>query len=59
MELKPCPFCGGEVEMEWNFHTDTYCIYCKNCECYVDQHETVADEAEKAWNRRADNDVVR
>ena len=54
-ELKPCPFCGGEVLLEWDYYCDTYIVYCRDCGCYVRQHYTVKDEAIEAWNRRSDN----
>ena len=48
-ELKPCPFCGNEVEVEkiplWygNGHGYKDCyefkIWCKKCGCRVDQPE--------------------
>lgn len=33
-ELKPCPFCGGEVHMrrEWRFGDDEYRIHCDECD---------------------------
>lgn len=58
-ELKPCPFCGGEVEIE--IHEDIarrikYGVECRNADCdvqpltawYADK-----DECVEAWNRRA------
>ena len=52
-ELKPCPFCGGEAEIEmddcwyWNYH-----VFCQECKIGTDYYDT-ADEAIEAWNRRA------
>ena len=51
-ELKPCPFCGGEAEIEmddswyWNYH-----VFCQECKIGTDCYET-ADEAIETWNRR-------
>lgn len=58
-ELKPCPFCGGEVKFE-NIGdvdgTNYYMICCKNEDCaasacFGDLSEKKAS-AKKAWNRR-------
>lgn len=51
IELKPCPFCGGEaVERGHN----VVWIRCRECGA-----ETKAwcssEQAKEAWNRRADN----
>lgn len=52
-ELKPCPFCGGEAEIEmddswcWNYY-----VFCQECKIGTDCYET-ADEAIEAWNRMA------
>jgi len=59
-ELKPCPFCGSEVEIKWNWlnrpdDTKTYSIYGHKQDCllkgmqfnyYRKQDLTIA------WNRR-------
>jgi Lar family restriction alleviation protein len=56
-ELKPCPFCGGTEELGiTHFELDermTFVI-CGDCQCEgpVGFSE---EEAEKLWNRRADN----
>ena len=59
-KLKPCPFCGGEVEIVcigggwfWrhnNNPSDTDCVitHSKKYKTY--------EEAKEHWNRRADND---
>lgn len=70
MELKPCPFCGGEAVLIKRSacvgHGD-YCneffVTCKKCHARGDVfddylcelHEKLAREATEAWNRRADN----
>lgn len=65
-ELKPCPFCGGEIEerggtinfVERNITLD---LKCKNCGTIFkfkskfenNPHEEVAEK----WNRRVENDL--
>lgn len=55
-ELKPCPFCGGQVQMFSGFIAGVTMIVCKKCRAIVSfggkerEQETV-----KAWNRRAEN----
>lgn len=51
-ELKPCPFCGGEVRIWFNLATETYDITCQKCWCDFQQHYGCKDEAETAWNTR-------
>lgn len=52
--LKPCPFCGGEVELEEviddyaNHVTKAYC--CVEVEVLHDEHDM--KKAIKAWNTR-------
>lgn len=51
-KLKPCPFCGGEAEIERQYHGG-YVVYCQNenCGCAIFGNR---DEVLKAWNTRAD-----
>jgi Lar family restriction alleviation protein len=50
MELKRCPFCGGEVYSDWSRKNDFF-VTCDNCNAYVKYFET-EQEAIDAWNRR-------
>lgn len=58
MNLKPCPFCGGEAIRLIDFD-DEYerlyleSIHCRSCHARVAWQETV-EEAAEAWNRRAE-----
>lgn len=55
-ELKPCPFCGGEVILETvdgNSPEECY-IYCPGCDFESGVYSKPKFIVEK-WNRRADN----
>ncbi len=55
-ELKPCPFCGGEVILETvdgNSPEECY-IYCPECYFESGVYSKPQFIVEK-WNRRADN----
>ena len=54
MELKPCPFCGGDKV--WIRQIDMgkfHYAECQGCLAITTYHDTKA-EAITAWNRRAD-----
>lgn len=50
-ELKPCPFCGGEADVDIGNFGGMVC-YCKKCFSQGKQCKT-KEEAVKNWNRRA------
>ena len=58
-ELKPCPFCGGNVEIvtadPWSEEEDTFRIICQKCDI-VAVFYLPKQEAIKAWNRRTSDD---
>ena len=61
IELKRCPFCGGEVRIDAiDAMEDMSCfmVGCRNkdCICHVTgaAYDTLRDAVE-AWNRRADD----
>ena len=58
VDLKPCPFCGGNVRLDkaYGYFRDIV-IYCDSCDMVftLDDCETTASEIADAWNRRADN----
>ncbi len=51
MNLKPCPFCGGEAEVEREGTSRQSCIIdCADCGCRLESNEIGAGDA---WNRRS------
>lgn len=50
IELKPCPFCGGEAELD----SDDLCYWvnCKKCGASVDT-SYIEEDVAKEWNKRA------
>ena len=67
-ELKPCPFCGGKVELMHIDHTNLnkrkFMFVCQRCSAhiflygygvYVSKDRT-EEQAIETWNRRADNE---
>ena len=51
-ELKPCPFCGGEAILGWDYKEEVYFIHCKKCRCTIYNGNEIRDEAVADWNRR-------
>lgn len=58
-ELKPCPFCGGTVEIKTNYKNQFY-VLCKKCEAVVWVGYNCRHKASviTAWNRRAEDGIV-
>lgn len=55
-ELKKCPFCGGRGEYHY-FEDLGHLVICSNTICPSNKFGyTDAEEAEQAWNRRANSD---
>ena len=56
IELKPCPFCGGEVKKIIAPYRGTVMFVCNKCGSdvcfYGAEHEP---KATQAWNRRSGN----
>lgn len=51
VELKKCPFCGGEAEI--NLFLGNYCVTCTECMGSIFPAKGMTkEEAIKAWNRR-------
>jgi cytochrome c5 len=59
-ELKPCPFCGGEAEVDTPQYWDgacgrkTYAIYCTACRCRTPDYMGLVG-AKEAWDRRVED----
>ena len=57
-KLKPCPFCGGEAELEitglyWDVNCKRWDVNCKRCLANVGAYKCYnKKQAVEAWNRR-------
>ncbi len=54
MELKPCPFCGGEAELSTSVHPpwERYAV-CKKCAVRTLEYDyNTPEKAAEDWNRR-------
>jgi hypothetical protein len=58
--LKPCPFCGGEVELKQVDPNDPMIVICRKSLCEgsglliaLGKRDDSYDKAKKAWNTRA------
>lgn len=49
-ELKPCPLCGGDVEI-LNTKAIPHVIHCRKCQLFTRSMKNL-DDAVKAWNTR-------
>jgi Lar family restriction alleviation protein len=58
-ELKRCPFCGGEAEIEEvpgsPYTNESYAWACGCKKCNIGWYKESKPEAIAAWNRRASN----
>lgn len=53
INLKPCPFCGGRVEIVIGLLKGLTMIECKRCRSLTSfQNNETADKAAEMWNRR-------
>ena len=59
IELKPCPFCGGEADIFTSVEvgylgSNKFTVRCGNCFCGTGHYEDT-ERAKEAWNRRVDD----
>ena len=58
-ELKPCPFCGGEVRLDiaYSYFRDTV-IYCDVCDMVytLDDCDATKEQIAEAWNMRTNDE---
>lgn len=59
IELKPCPFCGGEADIFTSaevgyLRSNGFTVRCCNCFCGTGMYKDIA-RAKEAWNRRVDD----
>ncbi|MGN0610072.1 MAG: Lar family restriction alleviation protein [Oscillospiraceae bacterium] len=66
IKLKPCPFCGGKVELEC-LDNEYFYVTCENCSSATSFGKTYKDgtardatraETVKAWNKRTVGIIV-
>ena len=58
VDLKRCPFCGGEAEV--TLFLGNYIVACKGCPGSTFPCKGMTEEeAVEAWNRRADDDLYK
>ena len=54
--MKPCPFCGGNVQLHKFAIADIWGIFCPKCgTCFSNQLNESRLRVIKAWNRRDGN----
>ena len=51
-ELKPCPFCGGEANVE-EAYMNIFVVACSGCSVITAIYNN-AEKAIEAWNRRVE-----
>lgn len=64
-ELKPCPFCGheAEIEIDGGWDVPVYYVACLHCDAntqagdYSESMQETEQGAIKAWNTRHDSGI--
>ena len=57
-ELKPCPWCGGNVTLCYGVDSYTYFYRCSKCSASIHLYYAVKDEAIDGWNKRATDEEL-
>lgn len=59
MELKPCPFCGGEARTHYHSLEQTWSVECGQCSCMMPYVGLTEADAIAAWNHRPAEQALR
>lgn len=57
-ELKPCPFCGKDMQKHDSLGHDEHAVYCNNCGA-IGPNEITQKNADEMWNLRRPEDALR
>lgn len=57
MELKPCPFCGGEAIID-DCGDHRYFVRCTKCSINQDKLFAQKCDAARVWNRRMSDESI-
>lgn len=49
--IKPCPYCGGEAFLCWDFLTRLFCFVCHECGARTNDMYTSKRAAFRAWGK--------
>ena len=55
--LKPCPFCGGDADLEKGIGRFEHSVVCQKCRCKTRIH-AFEEDAIKKWNTRKPMDRI-
>jgi Lar family restriction alleviation protein len=55
VEIKKCPFCGGnaDIRKRESDYTSIWVADCSRCDCVIGEHFHTKEDAIDAWNKRA------
>jgi len=58
-KLLPCPFCGGEAEIERLEDPTIWFVDCSQCKCQLDETYETKEDVIEAWNTRRSLSVTK